>query len=340
MWSVNTSVARVVISFTVLGVLFYTGIVVAGTSSYECPFQTPTSITLRHLGKSRTTRKLLLSPFLLVCAILSGEVSLSDITSVIQNTAREVGHRTNTLLRRIGRGFGDALTRAIRIAKCTETLPRAAEGPCTRPGKSQNGPGLRVHVRNLESIRRQNMDDPRCVSWVLRNITDPEAIDAAIRLAGAIRWFDGDSDYSQLFDLISSALKECFDSAKQPYPGMRDRAYFSTQAILQIQMKARAQSDEHAFEYPIPTISSSTFQRTDPDLYHLIHMFECNSYPGQPTLNFPKAINSRAHSLWMSNLFVDVTQGSRSKPLLASWQSYLSAAITNHQAMIANTLLL
>ena len=45
MWSVNTSVARVVISFTVLG-LFYIGTVVAGTSSYEYPFQTPASIAL------------------------------------------------------------------------------------------------------------------------------------------------------------------------------------------------------------------------------------------------------------------------------------------------------
>ena len=32
-WSVNTSVARIVVSFTVLGVLFYIGIVVAGTWS-------------------------------------------------------------------------------------------------------------------------------------------------------------------------------------------------------------------------------------------------------------------------------------------------------------------
>ena len=45
MWSVNTSVARVVIPFTVLG-LFYIGTVVAGTSSYEYPFQTPASIAL------------------------------------------------------------------------------------------------------------------------------------------------------------------------------------------------------------------------------------------------------------------------------------------------------
>ena len=34
MWSVNISVAYVVISFTVLGILFYIGTVAAGTSSY------------------------------------------------------------------------------------------------------------------------------------------------------------------------------------------------------------------------------------------------------------------------------------------------------------------
>ena len=54
-WSVNVSVGRVVISFTALGVLFYIAVVAAGTSSYECPFQTPVSIGLRHLRDSETT---------------------------------------------------------------------------------------------------------------------------------------------------------------------------------------------------------------------------------------------------------------------------------------------
>jgi len=64
MWSVNTSVARVVISLTVLGILFYVGIVAAGISSYECPFQTPASIGLQYLRDSGTARRLLarLSP--------------------------------------------------------------------------------------------------------------------------------------------------------------------------------------------------------------------------------------------------------------------------------------
>jgi hypothetical protein len=45
----STSVARAVISFTVLGAIFYVGIVIAGTSLYDCPFQTPASTAFRAL---------------------------------------------------------------------------------------------------------------------------------------------------------------------------------------------------------------------------------------------------------------------------------------------------
>ena len=51
MASINTTVAGVLIALTVLGVLFYLGIVVAGTSSYTCPFQTPGSAALRGMLK-------------------------------------------------------------------------------------------------------------------------------------------------------------------------------------------------------------------------------------------------------------------------------------------------
>jgi len=47
MWSINAPVACTLISFTGVGVVFYIGIVIAGMSSYACPFQTPASTALR-----------------------------------------------------------------------------------------------------------------------------------------------------------------------------------------------------------------------------------------------------------------------------------------------------
>jgi hypothetical protein len=51
MASINTPVATVLITLTMLGVLFYLGVIIAGTSSYECPFQTPISTALRDSWK-------------------------------------------------------------------------------------------------------------------------------------------------------------------------------------------------------------------------------------------------------------------------------------------------
>jgi len=369
MWSVNTSVARVVISFTVLGILFYIGIVVAGTSSYECPFQTPASIALRHLRDSGATRRFLtsLSPPKIISLILaiwrntlqglvsashrvrgmryifSWNISLSRILSGIRRAGRTAGHQTVVLLHQVDRALGSAKSRLVqgtRRFSRTALLPTTTEDTHDQPLILQNGPGLRLRVWNLEALRRQNLDNARCVCWFLRNITDPEAIDSAIRLAGNIRWFNGDSNHVPPFDFIVSTFETCFDSTKRPYPGMRDRAYFSARAILQISAGAKAQSDECASKYPIPAIYSSSFQHTDPDLHNMLCMLEHNFDFHRPSLSFPRVdTNSDNHSLWLTNLFVDLTRMSPN-PILASYVSYLSVAVADRQATIANTLLM
>jgi len=392
MWSVNTSVASIVISFTVLGVLFYIGIVVAGASSYECPFQTPASIGLRHLRDSGAARKLFesLSPSNIISLVyaarrdtrrllarlslpdvvsliyatsmdarqgfastshsvydtmrhpLSWEISLSRIASGIHSVSTKAGHQIIILLLRIDRTLGNAkqgLVQGVRRIGRAVLLPLTTEDANHQPPVRQDGPGLRVRVWNLDALRMQNRDNVRCACWILRNITDPEAIDSDIRLAWTIRWFEGDSNYDPPYDSIVSTFEACFDSTKQLYPGMRDRAYFSARAILQVNMRARAQH-ECASKYPIPAISSSSYKHTDPDLHHVIRMFEHNSGARGPTLDFPSGdTNTHAHLLWMSNLFVDLTRAGPN-PTLKSCKSYLNAAVADHRPMIANILLI
>ena len=370
MWSVNTSVARVVISFAVLGALFYVWIVVAGTSSYECPFQTPASMALRHLRDSRTTQKLLasLSPPKVISAIhatwtntqqalvlashhaydltrhpLTRQFSLSRIISGVHNMATEVGHQTIILLLRIDRALGNTkqrLAQGIRRFRRAGLLPITVEDAHCQPLVPPNDPGLRVRVWNLEALRKQNMDNARCVCWTLRNITDPEAIDSAIRLAGTIQWFDGDFDIDPPFDLIVSVFEACFDSTRQVYPGMRDRAYFSARAILQITVSARGQSHERAEKYRIPFVFPDPSQHIDPDLHHVLYTLDHNNcHTPRRVLNFPRDTNSHTHSLWVTNLLVDATRAGPN-PTLRSYQSYLNTAATNHHAIIANTLLM
>ena len=360
-WSINISVAYVIISFTVLGILFYFGIVVAGTSSYECPFQTPPSTALRNLKDSGTIRRVSATIFPpnaapLIRAIwkntrqgvalvshrlydtirypFSGVISFS-------RACREVGHLVITLFLRIGGVFRIA---KFKLAQCINNFGRAGpllmtlQGIDGQPLVSGNDPGLRVRVRNLEALRKQNEDDARCVCWVLRNITDPEAIDSAVRLAGTIRWFDGDSDHDPPFDVIVSTFEACFDSTKQLYPGMRDRAYFSARAILQINTSARVQSHERASHYPIPAVSSSSSQQMDPDLRHIVLVLQRNFGAERPVFPFPKE-GTYNHLLWVSNLLVDMTRAGPN-PSLESHRSHLNVAVTNQPTIIANVLLM
>ena len=389
MWSINTPITCIVVFLTVLGFLFYICIVVAGISSYECPFQTPVSMALRYFRDSTTTRKLLASlsssdviyatgrntrKLLVILSLpnatsliyaawmdshqclvsvshrvreitqhaFSRELSLSRITSGIHSAATEVGDRTIILFLRIDRAFGNArqrLVQGIRRFIRAGLLPTTVEYGHFEPVGLRNNPGLRVPVRNLESVRERNADNSRCVCWVLRNITDPAAIDSAIRLAGTIRWFDGDPDIDPPFDFIVSTFEACFDSTGQLYPGMRDRAYYSARAILRINTSARTHSLERASKYPIPTVSWSSSQYIDPDLHDLLSMLELNFRPGRPTLCFPRVgTNPSAHLVWISNLFVELTYAGPN-PILLSYNSYLSAAITDHRAVVANTLL-
>jgi len=370
-WSLHVTVARVIVSFTAIGFIFYIGIVVAGTSSYECPFQTPASIALRHLRDSKAVRKWLSSLFPtsaippictarrntqqgfiptlchvydIIRSPLSWEASLSDIPSGIRSMVRKVGHQAIILLLQLDRAFGNAKHGLVQETRRFIQFSRAALLPFTVTGSNSqvstphDGPRLRVRVRNLGAIRKQNRDDARCVYWIIQNMTDPEAVDSAIRLAGTIQWFDGDSNYDPQFDFITEAFEACFDLANQLYPGMKDRAYSSAQAILRINASARTQPQDCAVKYCIPSaISSSSYPHADPDLYHVISMLKSNS--NGPTLEFPRGrADNHPHLLWMSNLFMEITRVGPN-PVLKSYRFYLSAAITNNRPIIANILL-
>ena len=62
LWDVNRVTASVVAGFTGLGALFYICFSLAGMASYESPFQTPISLTLRRFGVNRFFGKLFRKP--------------------------------------------------------------------------------------------------------------------------------------------------------------------------------------------------------------------------------------------------------------------------------------
>ena len=111
----------------------------------------------------------------------------------------------------------------------------------------------------------------RCTVCVVdpQEHTDPEALDAAIRLAGTIRWFEGGIDTEPPYDLIVTTFRACFDIYKRVYPGSRDRAYHSGRAILWIRTLAACKSKESAHRFPL-VCDWCTAPPSDHDLTHLL----------------------------------------------------------------------
>jgi len=105
----------------------------------------------------------------------------------------------------------------------------------------------------LASLQKTSANDARCVSWILKNITDPEALDAAVRLAGMIWWFEDGVSTEPPYDPIISCFHECFGSTGEVYSGLRDRAYYSGRAILWIHALAISKYPEVARRFPLST---------------------------------------------------------------------------------------
>ena len=276
MWSINASIAYTLISLTGLGVVFYVAIVIAGTSSYACPFRTPASIALRGTWKK-------VRPGIVSCIIRFKQAFLRIRLMWNQR---------------------------VRSAIYRRSLPTV---PLASVQVQRFEPWLRS--KDISTIRRTNTNDVRCVSWILRNITDPEALDAAIRLAGEIRWFEGGINVDPPYDLIVCTFKACFDSTGTLYPRTRDRAYYSGRAIMWIHTLAMCKSEEFANTFPLPTIEY-TDPTADPDLRHLLRVNMASSAdfcsvwlfdigPGRTPSHLQWISNVLLHHSWANQTTLD-----------------------------------
>jgi len=294
MASINASVAGVLITFTVLGVLFYLGIVIVGASSYECPFQTPVSVALRSTWKTAkpyvttTSTSLLHLPILttvhhlweaIQCQVLHVLLCLPSITHWLHSHSLSLPVTQPTPQQPmpwLTSMYSLWENIQCRILCATLNLPQIQPLPTPITTPMATSPWLTPTA--LATLRSTNAGDLRCVSWILWNITDPEALDAALRLAGTVWWFEDGLDVEPPYDQIVSTFKGCFDSNGRIYAGSRDRAYHSAQAVLWIHICAMCVSGEFGERFPLPTIFHNATS-LDLDLNYLLKIYASQDTP-------------------------------------------------------------
>jgi len=304
MWTINVSVACTILGLTAFGMGFFILIVVAGTSSYECPFQTPASLALRALGVHRTFGRL-----------VSSLPSLG-IRRRLRNFGRTLGYlyfRIRVSISRIKTIFSMALHRYAALAQATRELgilPRQTllPGHVTPVYTSQLwnlGPILKE--QNLFLPRSMNRADARCINWILNRITDQEANDSALRLACTIRWYDDGVDLQPSYEALNVVLVGCFGFDGKVHPGVRSRAYDSARVIGRLYVLAWARSDALAdTRLPLPPPSRWIINAVDDhDLRSILSLLYAFSHRDEPPISEEDFTGiSVSHTIWVSDLLL------------------------------------
>ena len=153
----------------------------------------------------------------------------------------------------------------------------------------------------LGNFSTPNTDDAHCVSWVLKNITNPEAIDEALRLAGVVRWFEDGCNSDPPYDYIVSIFKSCFDFSGSLDQQSKERASYSATAILQVHISALLhRPDENASKYPIPRVTADRSKMSG-ELKSVLDLLASMDGEPSPLLLFAK---DPKRALWTSELLL------------------------------------
>ena len=168
LWTISPTVAEFIIAFTLLGVTAYIFFTLAGTSSYNCPYQTPLSILIRvsikFIGQSNSAFARLLRIFM---TSLSGAYSrcVKNIRGILR------------CLRSAGQGVtGSSDHTAVPPWKFPE-IPLAVVATPVRIFEE-------VHV-DWDGCKA----DTRCLVWLLHSTTDIDVIYSTVRFAADTIWY-------------------------------------------------------------------------------------------------------------------------------------------------------
>ena len=301
MESVNTTVAYILFTLTGLGVVFYVGVVIAGASSHDCPFQTPASVPLRSLWKkARLVLAFVAFPIFIAFRTL-GEIFEFRMFQIIT-------HLPNFDILPHLHDFSEKIQLAtlrlgLFLPRTGSNLNRSSRHPLLPTTREDSGSTISEETipwfepGELAKIQAKNTDDVRCVSWVIKTITDPEVLDAAILRASTIRWFDDGIEAEPVYNLITNVFHTCFGSNGEVYPGLRDRAYYSLRAIIWIHTLGMCKS----LTFPLPFQQCRTADLDD-DFQQLLDFNGKSSIEERfGTLLLTRPGSTPSHVRWVSN---------------------------------------
>ena len=164
LWTISRPIAGVILAITLLGAAIYIFLTLAATIHYNCPYQTPPSVISRAI-----IGYLLHDNFTFAWPLRSLVISLPSIPN----------------LRAFFTRLGSGVRCMVRVFGCAPVATAATE---QIPLTAVTEPPARI-FKDVVVDWEECKVDVRCISWVLKSITDMDVILSTVRFAVDMIWY-------------------------------------------------------------------------------------------------------------------------------------------------------
>ena len=281
LWGVNRSVSSVVIGFASFGLFFYLLIAMASIFSFNCPFQTPFSLTVR---------------FIIDLAITYWQT--------FRQTFGPKGELPQPVIPGAQQNLPSSANTIGRVHELESDITALTTPVTVRPWSVAP---LFIQEPEAEEDRL----DARCINRMLVMSTDPNVVTSIMDFIPETIWHNRIKDLP--LKRIYSILMECFNfSGPTPVviPVLRNVAYLSARAFAHIALQRRCitQYEEHkqdswkALCANHPRLSPTDYGR-DPDLETALSMVDM-TLGYDIMLPWDTVKMTQLHHEWMSHVFL------------------------------------
>lgn len=278
LWIIDHTIAEMVVGVTSFGVVFYAFIVLSATLSYNCPFQTPSSLLLRSILTYDNEHRRYLSR---TCSLISS--GLRMLFSPLY-CYRVIYHAAPTEL-------NHKLEEDIELSTSTEAT-------------QEMSPIFKEQEVDWDGYT----SDARCLTWMMEASTDRDVAMSAMRMVPEVEWHAGvDTIPSllQLYDTVSACL-DLTGTRPSLIPTMRNKAYVATKAFVHLFIQRCCVDKEE-----VPILALRTKHRSfgshiglyDNDLKSLLLMMD-HIIQGFKDILWTEPDFSQSHTAWLCHILV------------------------------------
>lgn len=222
-WTIDHTVALILITVTSFGVVIYLLLVVLASSSYDCPYQTPFSLGFHHMMKFDAEYTRYIPRFLERLRSARNQVESIWHASKLRSSLSRIRDKDVDVVVELG---------VVPNTKDDDVYVQRDDLPAAE---------LQEHSLNAS-----------CVSWIVENSTDPDVTLVAIRCIPEIEWRDADATALSI-QRLGVVLDGCIHAGTSKLPGSQDLTSAAFKAHLHLRIQAEVWQSETAVNSEVST---------------------------------------------------------------------------------------